>query len=243
VLTSIARLDAARVELFTPDGESCQSEGTRDRGLSFRGVLPAVKGRERLLSQGEIKRLFAASPTWLRRVCEASLETALSEGDLIRLTDDMVDEENGVIVPAGGRCKTEVTQVAPLTERFGEILNEMRQERKRSKVKNIGGLVFTREDRRPIDKDMITGALKRARVQEGHDQGLSIPRLPALCKNGMGAPGRWGGSSDACRWTCQPADASTLHPFAARRRCKSIRDFATWLQHRFSRRRHRLVSI
>jgi integrase len=142
-------------------------KGLKTSAVSFRGVLPAVKGRERVLSQGEIKRLFAACAPWLRRLCESSLETCLSEGDLIRLTGDMVDEENGVIVPAGGRCKTEVTQMAPLTDRFRQILSEIDQERKRSKVKNIGGLVFTREDGRPIDKDMITGALKRACKKAG----------------------------------------------------------------------------
>jgi integrase len=136
-------------------------KGLKVSGLSFRGVLPTVKGRERIMSERETKRLFAACPLWLKRLGEASLETCLSEGDLIRLTDDMIDEDQGVIVPDGGRCKTEVAQMAPLTERFREIVAEIHQERKRSKVKNIGGLVFTREDGRAINKDMITGTLKR----------------------------------------------------------------------------------
>lgn len=139
-----------------------REKGLKVSAVSFRGVLPTVKGRERVLSQAEEKRLFDACPPWLRRLGEASNETCLSEGDLIRLTADMIDDDNGVIVPEGGRCKTEVRQVAPLTDRFRQILEEIHQERKHSKVKNIGGFVFTREDGRPINKDMITGAIKRA---------------------------------------------------------------------------------
>jgi integrase len=142
-------------------------KGLKVSAVSFRGVLPAAKGRERVLSQAEEKRLFAACPPWLRRLGEASLETCLSEGDLIRLTEDMIDADTGVIVPTGGRCKTEVRQVAPLTQRFREILDEIRQERKQSKVKNIGGLIFTREDGRPLTKDAINGALKYIRRNAG----------------------------------------------------------------------------
>jgi hypothetical protein len=34
---------------------------------------------------------------------------------LVRLTDDMVDEKAGVIIPQGGRIKTGVEQVSQLT--------------------------------------------------------------------------------------------------------------------------------
>ncbi len=83
-------------------------------------------------------------------------------GDLIRLTEDMVDRERGVIEPEGGRIKTGVRQVAPLTDRVGEILDEIEAERKQSKIRNVQGLVFTRENGKRITKDAITGTLKRA---------------------------------------------------------------------------------
>ncbi len=130
-------------------------------------LMPKAGGRKRILSQGEAVRLFAACSPWFRRLCEASMETCLSEGDLIRLTYDMINEETGIIEPEGGRCKTKVEQVAPLTARFREILEEIRQDQKRSKVQNIGGLVFTREDGRPINKDMVTGAMERACKKAG----------------------------------------------------------------------------
>ena len=49
---------------------------------------------------------------------------------MIRLTDEMIDTEQGVIIPTGGRIKTHVRQVAPLTDRAKEILQEIALERK-----------------------------------------------------------------------------------------------------------------
>jgi integrase len=139
----------------------------RDRGLqtsavSFRGAIPEANTRERILTDSESQRLFAILPTWFRRIVEVARETALSEGDLIRLTDDMVDRERGVIEPEGGRIKTGVRQVAPLTDRVADILDEIETERKQSKIRNVNGLVFTRESGKRVTKDAITGTLKRA---------------------------------------------------------------------------------
>jgi len=139
----------------------------RDAGLetsavSFRDALPQANSRERVLSNAEAARLFPLVPTWLRRLAEVAQETALSEGDLIRLTEDMIDEDQDVIVPAGGRIKTGVRQIAPLTDRVSAILGEIRAERTQSKIRNVRGLVFTRDDGRPITKDAIASALKRA---------------------------------------------------------------------------------
>jgi integrase len=74
----------------------------------------------------------------------------------------MIDRERGVIEPTGGRIKTGVRQVAPLTARVGEILDEIETERKFSKIRNVHGLLFTRENGKPITKDAITRTLKRA---------------------------------------------------------------------------------
>jgi integrase len=100
-------------------------------------------------------------PRWLRRIAEVARETALSEGGLIRLTDDMIDRDQGMIEPEGG-IKRGVRQVAPLTVRVAEILDEIESERKQLKIRNVNGLVFTRDNGKPINKDAITGTLKRA---------------------------------------------------------------------------------
>ena len=73
-------------------------------------VMPAMKlpkkgERNRVLNPDEYQRLLAAAPLWFRRVLIVAFETCLSQGDLLRLTDDMVDEKAGVIVPRDGRIK------------------------------------------------------------------------------------------------------------------------------------------
>ena len=133
----------------------------RDRNLqtstvSFRGAIPEAETRDRVLSGAEAARLFPLFPDWLRRLAEVARETALSEGDMIRLTDEMIDTEQGVIVPAGGRIKTHVRQIAPLTDRVTEILQEIAAERRQTKVRNVHGLVFTRANGKAITKDAIT---------------------------------------------------------------------------------------
>jgi hypothetical protein len=82
----------------------------RDRGIktsnvSFRGAIPEASTRERVLNDIEAARLFPILPTWLRRFAEVARETAISEGDLIRLTHDMVDRERESSSPpaAGSR--------------------------------------------------------------------------------------------------------------------------------------------
>ena len=80
---------------------------------------------------------------------------------MIRLTDEMIDTEQGVIVPTGGRIKTHVRQIAPLTVRVTEVLQEIAAERRRTKVRNVHGLVFTRANGKAITKDAITAIMRR----------------------------------------------------------------------------------
>lgn len=132
--------------------------------VSFEGLMPKANHRNRVLKDAERQRLLEESPVWLRRLLIVALETCLSRGDLLRLTWADVDEEGGVIVPNGGRLKTEVTQASPLTEPVREILAEIKRERKQSKVHNLktAHLVFVREDGRAITGDMITKARRNA---------------------------------------------------------------------------------
>src|SRR5258705_842667 len=101
--------------------------------VSFEGVMPKANNRERVLKQTERHRLLRESPLWLRRLFIVALETCLSLGDLLRLTWDDIDYGNGVIVPNGGRLKTEVRQAAPLPAAVRKILADLKREAKRAK--------------------------------------------------------------------------------------------------------------
>jgi integrase len=130
--------------------------------------LTARSQRNRVLNSDEQTKLLNAYPTWLQRVCIVAIETCLSEGDIIRLTKSMVDRQEREIVPAGGRTKTNVEQRAPLTDRVAEILDQIESDKRTGNVAaNVNGLIFTRDDGRAITKDMITGAIKRARKRAG----------------------------------------------------------------------------
>ena len=139
-----------------------RDHGVQTSAVSFRGVIPEANSRERISTVAEAQRLFSIVPIWLRRIAEVARETALSEGDLMRLSEDMINREDGVIEPEGGRIKPGVRQVAPLTDRVAEILDEIEAERKQSKIRNVHGLIFTRENGKRITKDAIIGTLKRA---------------------------------------------------------------------------------
>jgi len=140
--------------------------------VSFEGVLPNAQTRDRTLKVSEKNALLPACSPWLRRLLIVAMETCLNWGDLLRLTWNDIDWDDGVIVPGGGRKKTHVRQVAPLTETVRGILEEIKRERKRSKIKNISGseLVFIRDDGQPITGNAVSKALykacKRAKVSD-----------------------------------------------------------------------------
>jgi len=121
---------------------------------SFDELIKRVKRGGRALSVEERKKVLPLYPKWLARLAEFATETCLSEGDLLRLTETMIDRQNRVIVPDGGRLKTqettesEVLQMAPLTDRCLEIIDERLAEKRRSKVAALE--IFTREDGRKI---------------------------------------------------------------------------------------------
>jgi len=112
--------------------------------------LPKKGERNRVLNADEYQKLLTAAPLWFRRVLIVAFETCLSQGDLLRLTDEMIDEKAGVIVPRGGRIKTGVEQVSPLTSTVRTVLKEIRSER--GKIQNLTSRhVFTKNGR-PINK-------------------------------------------------------------------------------------------
>jgi integrase len=130
---------------------------------SFEDLIVRTKFGGRALTADEQKKVLAVYPMWLARLAEFAKETCLSQGDLLRLTDDEIDTRLGVIKPEGGRIKTGVEQVSPLTKRAREILDEIRREKRSGAIiPNLNGLVFTKEDGAPITKGMIDGQVEKA---------------------------------------------------------------------------------
>ena len=111
--------------------------------VSFDGVLPEANHRQRVLKDSERQRLLKESPVWLRGLLIAGLETCLSEGDLLRLRWEDIDEETGAISPDGGRLKTAVRQDAPLTDAVKKVLAEIKRERQRAKVRNLDTAIWS----------------------------------------------------------------------------------------------------
>jgi integrase len=97
----------------------------------------------------------------MQRLAEFADETCLSQGDLLRVTEDMIDAKTGVIRLNSGRGETGVEQIPPLTSRCRQILAEIEADRKQSKVRNVQGLVFTNPDGSPITKGQIDTKPKR----------------------------------------------------------------------------------
>jgi len=95
-------------------------EGYKVSIPSFDGLIVRAERSGRALSDQEQVKALAVYPKWMARFSDFAKETGLSEGDILRLDDTMIDCETGVIIPEGGRIKTEVDQVAPLTDRARE---------------------------------------------------------------------------------------------------------------------------
>jgi len=107
---------------------------------SFEDLIVRTKFGGRALTADEQKKVLAVYPIWLARLAEFAKETCLSQGDLLRLTDDEIDTRLGVIKPEGGRIKTGVEQVSPLTKRAREILDEIRREKRSGAIRTSTGL-------------------------------------------------------------------------------------------------------
>jgi len=138
-------------------------EGYQVSVPSFERLIVRVKKGGRALTAEERMKVLAVYPKWLARLAEFATETCLSEGDLLRLTDEMIDRKFRVVVPEGGRMKTQTEQASPLTDRALEILDEIaRQKRRGAVAANVNGLIFTRDDGRPITRSMISDAVQKA---------------------------------------------------------------------------------
>jgi len=143
-------------------------EGYQVSTPSFEDLIMRVKKGGRALTVEERTKVLAVYPKWLARLAEFATETRLSEGDLLRLTDHMIHLRFRVVVPEGGRIKTGSEQASPLTDRALEILDEIRKEKRGGAVgANVNGLIFTRDDGRPITRSMISDAIQKAVREAG----------------------------------------------------------------------------
>jgi len=141
-------------------------------------TLPEKGRATRLPNNKEFEKLIEVSPIWLRRIVIVAAETCLSEADVLRLDDSMVDENEGVLVPEGGRAKTGVLQVAPITPKVRAVLEDIKRERKM--IANISKLIFTRNGK-PITKGILQGAFASAAKKAGI-QGFTFHGLRHLAK-------------------------------------------------------------
>jgi integrase len=138
-------------------------EGFKASVPSFEALIVRTERGGRELNADEQKKVMGVYDRWMARLAEFATETCLSEGDLLRVTEPMIDERAGVVKPDGGRKKTKVEQVAPLTARARAILLDIRADKKSGAiVPNAKGLLFTRDDGRPITKDMIQSQVEKA---------------------------------------------------------------------------------
>jgi integrase len=139
-------------------------EGYKVSVPSFEDLIVRVERGGREITQEEQEKLFPVFEPWMQRLWDFGKETCLSQGDLLRLTDTMIDERQGIIKPEGGRKKTKVEQVSPLTDRAREIYQQIKADKKSGAiVPNLNGLVFTLNDGTRITKGHIHAQVKKAR--------------------------------------------------------------------------------
>jgi integrase len=123
-------------------------EGYQVSTPSFEGLITRVKRGGRALTVEEWTKVLAVYPKSLARLAEFATETCLSEGDLLRLTNDMIDWRFRVVAPEGGRMKTGSEQASPLTDRALQILEEIKEKQGGAVGTKVNGLIFTRDDGR-----------------------------------------------------------------------------------------------
>ena len=93
------------------------------------------KGKLRFLSAEEIAALLQAAPLWLQRLILFALNTGMRRGEILSLTWDSIDFENGLIYVS--QSKSGEARHVPMNNVTREILLEVRKE-----VETISDYVF-----------------------------------------------------------------------------------------------------
>ena len=125
-------------------------------------------GRDRILEPEEETKLMEFYPLWLKRMAVFARETALNQDDTIELTWAMIDRKNRLVKLPDGRNKTGQEQIPFLSDVALQVLDDIDRDRKSGAIlSNLDGLVFTTNTGGKLNKDMVTGTIRRARKRTG----------------------------------------------------------------------------
>jgi len=134
-----------------------------NRAPSIKLDSEAHRKRERVLTKEEYRSLLEASPRWLQRVVIGANETALDQGDQLRLTWDQI--QNGLIKLLRTKTiRSGAKQVVAVSPELATVLDELRNEQE--KLANIDNRVFTRAGK-PLSANALRSAFEQARAAAG----------------------------------------------------------------------------
>jgi integrase len=138
----------------------------------------------------------------------------------------MIDEREGTIKPEGGRKKSGVEQVSPVTARSRAIFQQIKADKKSGAiVPNLSGLVFTLNDGTRITKGLVhyqvEKALKKTGVKKFVFHNLRNTALTTWARQGI--PRRCRDESERPRLG---PDAQAMLRSPSQRRCQHVWDLA-----------------
>jgi len=186
------------------------AEKTNAKVPSSKQLIISEKGnqRDRILDEEEYKALLNEAPRWLQRILVFANESALSQGDLLKLTWAEVHRKRpqaAVIKVKGGRKKNGEKQVVPISPALHAVLDELEEER--GNVISIDGntLVFTLHGKR-IKRDQLKKPFNRAR-EKAKVNGFVFHDYRRCCAT------RWmlGGISDYLRKRAMGHSTGSVH--------------------------------
>ena len=140
-----------------------EQESFRVKVPTFAGLIVRSDFGGRVLSDDEMKSALSIFAPWMQRLTRFAYETCLSEGDLIRLTESMIDEKIGVVRPKGGENQNRDGADIAADRCGARRAQEIRELRHAGAiVSHIRDLVFTQDDGSPITKGLINYQVERA---------------------------------------------------------------------------------
>lgn len=136
-------------------------EWLRENPVSRVSLPKDPPGRVRYLTSEEIERLLVCSEEWYKPVLIVALHTGFRQGNIISLTWGKINLFKRQIILDAAEMKNREGQGMPIDDTLFETLIEL------NKVRHIGtNLVFMRNGR-PLYKNLIDRALRRACKKAG----------------------------------------------------------------------------
>src|SRR5262245_96836 len=130
--------------------------------------LKSEKGRARgrTVSPDEYGAIVANMRRPQQRYLIALYETGMRRNEPLKMTWDMVDFKKGLLRLPKRILKEKTDRRTPISWELRAVLEELRAEQK--KIPNVGNLVFTRENGRPIKtiRTAFDFALERAKLDD-----------------------------------------------------------------------------